>query len=91
MKTEVKKILEGFVDQEYPQIPEYAFTVRDYQEMVKEKTGSTPSRTASYRRLDARVEEGELIKKKTVSGHVFYVPAALKKNMELDEDIIKEA
>lgn len=91
MNEKIKNILEGIVNEDYPEIPEFAFSLEDYENVLIERGLEVPGRSTIARRLDNRVKDGELVRLRTPSNRVFYVPAALKKNMELDEDAIKEA
>lgn len=90
MIEEVRKILLEIVEEDYPTIPEYAFTITDYVNEAKKKGNGTPSRSTALRNLDKRVDKGELKKIKT-SREAYFVPISLAKNAEIDEQAVLSA
>lgn len=91
MNEITKSILEGIVEDDNPKVPEYGFTVNDYLDVLRKKGLPVINKTTAYRRLEKRADEGELVKVKLSTNDVYFVPAELKKNMELDKEAIISA
>lgn len=91
MNESTKEILTEIVKEENTKVPEYAFTVYDYQKILMEQGYDHVSESTIRRRLKKRVREGEL-EEIYVTPHLkYFVPAKLSKNAKLDEKTILEA
>lgn len=88
MNDDLKSIMDGIIDEDFQEIPEYAFTVNDFIRRLEEKGLPVPANTTVRRRLQKRVKEGKLIFVKHSSISTYYVPVQFAKNAQLDVESI---
>lgn len=72
----------------FPEIPHYGFTAQDFHDEYMKQKGTKIAMGTVYDRLNRLVMDGKLIKIKIRHNFVYYIPANMAKNAEIDEDLI---
>jgi len=87
---EVMDYIDNMIDHEFHEVPEYGFTMKDFQARMKEKGMKVADESTIRRKLMRKVEAGELKKVKLGYCKVYYVPSELAKNTEIDVEAVME-